>query len=581
MKKLVAALAALAMVLSISPPATASAWAFPSTASIPDGSTLVAINEPNVGDAWSSWYSWQDVGSSGKTHLCPEGASGTNCDPTKSTVHAVSLLSPCTAPAEVGCIESLRARVSSSSDWVQAEFSRGVEGQGYSADNQRAVPAGQISLWKIPGVSHAAGDNTFAVMVKLRQIFNQRTQQFEAVGLTANVSPFLTRPGGAAPRFFEGDLNGQNRIFTEHDPDCIWADSRGCGLLQDFAEGTSIELQLRVPNTITGWFKGRLQQPQISILPGTNQTNQIRVSGLAVSVPRVSIQATREGTPAGIAKVIAETGGKNPTREIFTGQSIRDFYADEGERVFEVLDGLRAAVADSSQGLSTLWNFTTVDSNVNQPCFANKSEVLGIVTTNATAYRGDPPAFDKGYLSYKVAGMHHAADGKTLNLGTYDLIINSSVARCLYGFSSAPVQASIQVVSDQGEATVATTQVSETDGWLKLAAYGFTFSEKDIQIKLTQFKPKTITLSKFAGKAVRLNAGQSIAVESLAGQADGAVKAVCTGIFLRASERTIALARAKESCRVLQGAKPALEVAVGVKQTKLLASNFKVTIGLK
>ena len=45
------------------------------------------------------------------------------------------------------------------------------------------------------------------------------------------------------------------------------------------------------------------------------------------------------------------------------------------------------------------------------------------------------------------------------------------------------------LIVDKGGKTVATTVVKETkDGWLKLAAYGFTFSKKTIKVKITKKK---------------------------------------------------------------------------------------------
>jgi hypothetical protein len=48
--------------------------------------------------------------------------------------------------------------------------------------------------------------------------------------------------------------------------------------------------------------------------------------------------------------------------------------------------------------------------------------------------------------------------------------------------------------------TVATTVVSEKNGWLKMAAYGFTFSEKTLTVRMTQANApvvkKTITCVK-------------------------------------------------------------------------------------
>jgi hypothetical protein len=69
--------------------------------------------------------------------------------------------------------------------------------------------------------------------------------------------------------------------------------------------------------------------------------------------------------------------------------------------------------------------------------------------------------------------------------------MNSNVARCLYGFSKAPVSATI-TISGEGDKNIATTVVTEKNGWLTLGAYGFTFSAKTIKVKLSQ-KKTTIT----------------------------------------------------------------------------------------
>jgi hypothetical protein len=101
-------------------------------------------------------------------------------------------------------------------------------------------------------------------------------------------------------------------------------------------------------------------------------------------------------------------------------------------------------------------------------------------------YDGNPPKFSDGFLNYRVSGLHFAADGKTPNLGTYDLVLRSDAARCLYGFSNAPVSATVSIAGADGSQNVATTVVTEKDGWLKMKAAGFTFSEKQIKVKITQ-----------------------------------------------------------------------------------------------
>ena len=81
--------------------------------------------------------------------------------------------------------------------------------------------------------------------------------------------------------------------------------------------------------------------------------------------------------------------------------------------------------------------------------------------------------------------LFRSADGKVFK-GDYTLVIDSKVARCLYKFSNAPINATISVVNDKGEQSIATTSVSENDGWLKLVARNFEFSAPSISIKLSQ-----------------------------------------------------------------------------------------------
>jgi hypothetical protein len=129
-----------------------------------------------------------------------------------------------------------------------------------------------------------------------------------------------------------------------------------------------------------------------------------------------------------------------------------------------------------------------VNSGNGSGCLSDVLEVQGIVTTNAMGYDGSAPSYENGMLTYHVSGMHYLADGTTLAEGTYDLIMRSDTARCLYGFSKAPIQAVISVIDDKGEAKTAVATVNEADGWLTMRAYGFTFSNPVVKVKLSQAK---------------------------------------------------------------------------------------------
>jgi hypothetical protein len=120
-------------------------------------------------------------------------------------------------------------------------------------------------------------------------------------------------------------------------------------------------------------------------------------------------------------------------------------------------------------------------------CFQDSNGVTGIVTTNATQYSAGPPAFSKedGTLNYVVAAPHYGTKGEDFK-GSYDLVMRSDVARCVYGFSKAPINATISITSADGAPQIATTVIGERKGWLYLQAKNFEFSAPIIKAKLTQ-----------------------------------------------------------------------------------------------
>ena len=64
--------------------------------------------------------------------------------------------------------------------------------------------------------------------------------------------------------------------------------------------------------------------------------------------------------------------------------------------------------------------------------------------------------------------------------------MRSDVARCVYGFSKAPINASISITSADGTPQIASTVIGERKGWLYLQAKNFEFSAPVIKAKLTQ-----------------------------------------------------------------------------------------------
>jgi hypothetical protein len=92
-------------------------------------------------------------------------------------------------------------------------------------------------------------------------------------------------------------------------------------------------------------------------------------------------------------------------------------------------------------------------------------------------------------------------------------VMSSSVARCIYGFTNAPISATVSITSDSPEPNVAVTQVFEKAGWLSLNASNFTYSSPTVRVKLSGTpvplivakKPAKITCTK--GKITKVITG--------------------------------------------------------------------------
>ena len=76
--------------------------------------------------------------------------------------------------------------------------------------------------------------------------------------------------------------------------------------------------------------------------------------------------------------------------------------------------------------------------------------------------------------------------------------MRSDVARCIYGFSKAPVSATVSIISSDGAPQFASTIFKETDGWVYLSAKNFEYSSPTLKVKLQQDAP--VSVAQPAGK---------------------------------------------------------------------------------
>lgn len=505
--------------------------------------------------------------------LCEDPGADLACGSSSSGYVSGTVVLPFCGEVVENCVAGLEVGTSSSME--AATFVGTGYGSTFNGDPTKGLPRGSGPSYFDAKHAHSNG-NRYVVAALLN--FSAEQRGIQANEFSVRVFPVVERssslPFPKAEVCETADGKGLNRCI-QHYEECIYQLEGICAAAQEFAPETRVKVSLKLSNEVSGWFRGRLQDPEISVEPIDPMYSKVEVAGAPVSVPRlVSTYVVGQDGP-NIVGAPNENGHTGPFT-IFRAASARGI---------EIVNGLRNVVKDTATAVNTVWMINSITANQAagnaSGCFADRSRLLGIVTTNAMAYTGTVPDYSNGYLSYRVAGMHYMPDGKTEVLGTYDLVMRSDVARCVYGFSKAPVSATIQVVGTSGEEKVSTTIVNERDGWLKLAAYGFTFSEKEVRVTLTQaLQPRRVSanLAKFSGKVTKLSSSQRSAIESLLSQTEANSVASCTAYFVKAADKKIAEARAKAACTYAQSLNPKLKFTSTAKQTKTASLNGRVAI---
>ena len=499
----------------------------------------------------------------------------------ESHMDSWALLPPCSLPSQENCIVSLEV-ARGDSDFEKADFNRLVKTKTFPAVPElNFVEASAVSLWSVAGLEGGAPAGNYAVAVSLRQGQRSPGAIFESDGFIASVRPYRevldSKYQGPYQLTVEGDpvLGLREESFAQGgagNDECAWNEDGACGVLQDFPDGVKLKLSVRLPSHIGGWFRGRIKDPTVSVKPFSPTSNEISVAAEPVTVPRLAYL---------VPNVANLTAAERSLVRGFAGswENFKTWAAAGDEFGFEYIRALKRSVKDTAAGTNSFWNFASSNSSSQgSQCLAETSSVLGIVTTNAMVYDGGVPKFRNGFLDYRVSGLHLQPDGKSPVLGTYDLVMRSDIARCLYGFRNAPVSATVSITGD-GDTNIATTVVSERDGWLKLAAYGFTFSEKEIQVKLTQ--PQIRTLSNFSGRVTSLSTKQKAQIRAAVTKGAGNPKFICTGIrFVSQPTRDniIVRARAKAACEYAKSLNPKLSTFFQTKTTQARSYNGRVLV---
>lgn len=381
----------------------------------------------------------------------------------------------------------------------------------FQGDPSQNLPTGGGAiLVKIPEAPHAGGDLYLikSEMVGVREIKNSPTAKFLMQRMQTGIFAVSIETG----KFGFSSMSVDPKQYPSADwtigapvgqvPEagkCVMSSETECAKGFPLPQNVAFGLQFRMNNQLNGWLHGRMKAPSITLVKETAGTQLLTVQANAIKVPLIDVWVNNDQMPADLKNYYAGVPNygsasfgtkEQPLSEIALR---RDGNSTNDANTMKEFVNWLPVIGDKAQGMPTAWMLKTMisfsDSNNENSCFAKSNGFAGVVSTNAAQYLDGPPTFDKneGLLDYKVAAPHLTSTGEVFK-GTYDLVMSSAVARCLYGFSKAPIGATISIVSESGLPNIATTLVSEKDGFLNLAAYNFTFSSPTVRVKLIQEK---------------------------------------------------------------------------------------------
>ncbi len=427
------------------------------------------------------------------------GPTDANC--TGRSMWFVAHLPACTSSNETDCIESLSATTASGS--TSGSFDRYFPNLGphsYVGDPALDLPTGRApGVWKIPGAPHAAGD-LYMVVARLRGSTSRRAAASFQIVLTpvslksnADQSPSYDMARWTEPGRLTGPASDRGAFRCAY-----WGEAGACMLSHSFPSNIKYTVKVRLAVEPAGWLHGRINDPAISFVKNGDNTD-VTVSAAPVQVPAFQVAQQHSAYSETIRTAFSPTGpygeggSRQPGGQYRTDLSQRNAeynFRSYKNEAFEQFALVKDLIEDKADYAPWIWRVRTLDQNEMAKagsCISTGSGVKGIVTTNAMIYGSGPPAYNSETktLDYKVAAPHYTRTGEEFK-GAYHLHMRSDVARCFYGFTDAPVTGLVSIVEESGAPGAATTSISESDGWLKVSATGFTHSAPTVKVGLSQ-----------------------------------------------------------------------------------------------
>jgi hypothetical protein len=233
------------------------------------------------------------------------------------SIDLVADLPPCSETISKNCIESFSAESgiyeNSLQSYVgvpQGNFPT-VGRNSFEAVDSMDLPNGSTpSIWKLPGLNHGGGTDEYLVKFNLRGSA-VGAQKFVFGSYVASINPFTKKSGSFGRKYMTDSRDYANvdcvklnlpcgtavRFSSMDDISaCAAVDDGSCALKQAFPNDTRFKLVVRLTQSPTGWFHGRVKTPNIK-LEEVGDYTKVTIDAEPVSVPLVGVSAPYSSLP--------------------------------------------------------------------------------------------------------------------------------------------------------------------------------------------------------------------------------------------------------------------------------------------
>ncbi len=430
------------------------------------------------------------------------------------TVRTYSILPRCETDVQKDCVESLGA-TTSQGQVSEGIFSRYFPEQGladFAGSPGLNIPTGAApSIFTLPGVPHNDG-NEYMVIASVNGVTPVGgVQTPSSIALHASVYPVKVLAGNFMRNTPLANGFGVSHRSSDKWGNCASIADGYCAARQDFPANTRFSLSLRLSTPPKGWLHGRIFSPNVTYETAGSST-RLKVEATPVQIAAVATWGKYSELPEA-----AKRGAMGCSDTSNCGQmNPQSSGAQTSVEAWRSVYGDKASWVRGQWMYQTLGESEVADGSLSS-CTSGASRFFGFVTTNATGYAAGPPVFDPigKTLSYVVAAPHTNAEGGLI-VGTYDLMMRSDLAACLYGGNVSDIVGSVSVVYDNATSTTTEikTDVTNDGTWFKVSASGFHYSMPTIKTTLAS-KSGALPSSKSAQSIIK----KSVSARSLATRA--------------------------------------------------------------